>query len=154
MPIAIAGTSSSSKPMHPRTLMAVTHNTRISVGPSCPALWLHKSAGGQAEGLVSGMTCEGQSELAAQAESEQSEVNTHRHLHRQHRGDSQGPLSAVHMSQEPIGPMASAPRLSGQGFWCGEKGIHTLKGMRTSLGQTLKASVAGTWDQPLLPVVQ
>lgn len=101
MPIAIVGTYSSSTPKHPRTPMAVTHNTRISVGPNYPALWLHKSAGSQAEGLVSGMTCEGQSELTPKAESEQSEGNNRRRLHRQHTEGSKGPLSAAHMTQEP-----------------------------------------------------
>lgn len=90
MPIAIVGTYSSSTPKHPRTPMAVTHNTRISVGPNYPALWLHKSAGGQAEGLVSGMTCEGQSELTPEAESEQSEGNNRRRLHHQHNWRQQG----------------------------------------------------------------
>ena len=56
--------------------------------------------------------------------------------------------------EDPHRPWASALCPSGQGFWRGEKGIHTLKGKRASLGQTLKASVAGTWDQNLLPVVQ
>ena len=58
VPVAIVGPYSSSTPKHPRTPMAVTHYTRISVGPNCPALWLHESAGGQAESLVSGITRE------------------------------------------------------------------------------------------------
>lgn len=81
--------------------MAVTHNTRISVGPNCPALWLHESAGGQAESLVSGITCEGQSELTPKAESEPTEGNNRRHLHGQHTKDSEGPLSAVHTTRGP-----------------------------------------------------
>ena len=154
VPVAIVGPYSSSTPKHPRTPMAVTHYTRISVGPNCPALWLHESAGGQAESLVSGITREGRSELTPKAESEQTEGNNRRHLHRQHTEDSEGPLSAVHTTRGLHRPWASALRPSGPGFWCGEKGIHTLKGKRASLGQTLKASVAGTWDQNLLPVEQ
>ena len=55
VPVAIVGTYSSSTPKHPRTPVAVTHNTRISVGPNCPALWLHESAGGQAEVQCQGL---------------------------------------------------------------------------------------------------
>ena len=50
---------------------------------------------------MSGITCEGQSELTPKAESEPTEGNNRRHLHGQHTKDSEGPLSAVHTTRGP-----------------------------------------------------
>lgn len=62
-------------------------------------------------------------------------------------GSTLGPLSAAYPSREP--PQASLASALPQ---CWERGKHTFKGDRASMGPTLRASAPAPWDQIPPPI--
>lgn len=147
--LGIVGTYSSSIPEAAQisgggysTTVISRYMPRVHADSTCPAVWRR---------LGAVISCEGQMGLAPKAVSEQSEGFHRRHLHRHCVKSTR---TSVCSPRKLRAHLLQGSPLLGQAYWCVERGTHTLKGNRPSVGPTLTTSAPATWDQTLHPIVR
>ena len=127
---------------HPLTI----HTAGPLWAPGC--LQYGSTTGWQRLGAVIG--CEGQRGLAPEAASEWSEGNNSGRLHGHSIRDSSDLCLRLTWAENLHGlHLLHHCSSLGQGTRCRERGKHTLKRNRDSLGLNLRASAPATWDQTL-----